>query len=56
MLQLVSWWEKFGRHVLRLQIVVLGVLSHDCSASICEKNWSLWDQVETKKRNTLSIL
>jgi len=56
MLQLVSWWEKFGRHVLRLQIVVLGVLSHDCSVSICEKNWSIWDKVETKKRNTLSIL
>lgn len=27
----------------------------DCSASICERNWSTWALIHTKKRNRLSV-
>jgi hypothetical protein len=56
MLAPVSWWEKFGRHIPKLQSLALKVLSQDCSSSVCERNWSCFNLVQTKKRNRLSFL
>ncbi|KAI3848040.1 hypothetical protein MKW92_026332 [Papaver armeniacum] len=37
-----------------LQRVAIRVLSATCSASGCERNWSIFEQVHTKRRNRLS--
>ena len=49
MLAPVSLWEKFGRHIPKLQSLALKVLSQDCSSSVCEWNWSCFNLVQTKK-------
>jgi hypothetical protein len=40
-LALVSWWEKFGRHVPKLQALALRVLSHYYNSLMCEHNWRI---------------
>ncbi|KAH7285060.1 hypothetical protein KP509_33G010500 [Ceratopteris richardii] len=50
----VSWWEKYGLSAPELRSVAIRVLSQDCSASPCERNWSTWALFHTKKRNRLS--
>ncbi|KAH7422450.1 hypothetical protein KP509_12G009000 [Ceratopteris richardii] len=36
--------------------LAIRILSQDCSASPCERNWSTWALFHTKKRNRLSTL
>jgi hypothetical protein len=36
-----------------LQKFAVRVLSQTCSASGCERNWSVFEQIHTKKRNCL---
>ena len=47
------WWMAFGAHVPELQKVAVSVLSQVSSASFCERNWSTFDFIHTKKRNRL---
>ena len=47
------WWMAFGAHVPVLQKVAVSVLSQVSSASFCERNWSTFDFIHTKKRNRL---
>jgi len=47
------WWLAFGPHVPELQKVAIRVLSQVTSASACERNWSTFDFIHTKKRNRL---
>ena len=47
------WWMAFGAHVPELQTVAVRVLSQVASASSCERNWSTFDFIHTKKRNRL---
>ena len=47
------WWLAFGSHIPKIQKVAVCVLSHVCSASACERNWSTFDFIHTKKRNRL---
>ncbi|MCO5603702.1 hypothetical protein L7F22_057853 [Adiantum nelumboides] len=49
----VSWWEKYGGDCPDLQHIALRVLSQDCSSGACERNWSLFAAIHTKKRNCL---
>ncbi|XP_075658935.1 uncharacterized protein LOC142628782 [Castanea sativa] len=49
----VSWWEQFGLGALDLQSFVIRVLSQCCSATGCERNWSTFEYVHSKKRNRL---
>ena len=37
-----------------MQRLALQILSQPCSASGCERNWSLFDAIHTKKRNKLT--
>jgi hypothetical protein len=48
-----NWWESFGSHCPQLQKLAIRVLSQTCSASGCERNWSVFERIHTKKRNRL---
>ncbi|MCO5592385.1 hypothetical protein L7F22_046387 [Adiantum nelumboides] len=51
----LSWWQNYGRQGLpQLCKLALRVLSQDCSAGACERNWSAYSLVHTKIRNRLS--
>ncbi len=50
MFQPIIRWEKYGKHASRLQHLEKCILSQDCSVSICERNWSTFYMVQTKKR------
>nr|XP_023900900.1 uncharacterized protein LOC112012749 [Quercus suber] len=49
----VSWWEQFGLGAPDLQSFAIRVLSQCCSATGCERNWSTFEYVHSKKRNRL---
>ncbi|KAI3963426.1 hypothetical protein MKW98_022848 [Papaver atlanticum] len=51
---LALWWNSYGDSSPELQRVVVRVLSATCSATGCERNWSIFEQVHTKRRNWLS--
>jgi hypothetical protein len=48
-----NWWESFGSHCPQLQRFAIRVLSQPCSASGCERNWSVFEKIHTKRRNRL---
>lgn len=48
------WWLSFGAHVPELQKVAIRVLSQVASAAACERNWSTFEFIHTKKRNRLA--
>ncbi|XP_062112826.1 uncharacterized protein LOC133823982 [Humulus lupulus] len=50
----VEWWDNFGDEVPELKSFATRVLGLTCSASACERNWSTFNQVHTKRRNRLS--
>ena len=47
------WWESFGSQTPQLQKFAIRVLSQTCSSSGCERNWSVFERIHTKKRNRL---
>ncbi|XP_076923830.1 uncharacterized protein LOC143586091 [Bidens hawaiensis] len=47
------WWRTYGIDTPLLQTFAMSVLSQTCSASPCERNWSTFDNLYTKKRNCL---
>ncbi|KAG5566685.1 hypothetical protein RHGRI_002291 [Rhododendron griersonianum] len=49
----VSWWGQFGGLVPELQRFAIRVLSQCCSATGCERNWSTFEFIHSKKRNRL---
>ncbi|CAI0430239.1 unnamed protein product [Linum tenue] len=48
-----DWWTSFGDEVPELQKFAIRVLSLTCSASGCERNWSAFERIHTKKKNSL---
>ncbi|XP_012573697.1 uncharacterized protein [Cicer arietinum] len=48
-----EWWTMYGNHVPHLQVVAIKILSLTCSFSGCERNWSTFEQIHSKKRNKL---
>ena len=48
-----EWWRLFGTDAHILQKLAIRLLSHIASSSGCEKNWSLFDRIHTKRRNKL---
>ncbi|KAM6565679.1 hypothetical protein CsatA_024807 [Cannabis sativa] len=50
----VDWWTQYGDGTPELQKFAIKVLGLTCSASGCERNWSTFNQVHTKKRNRLT--
>ncbi|RXH83426.1 hypothetical protein DVH24_005679 [Malus domestica] len=47
------WWERFGHKTPELTKFAIRVLSHTCSASGCERNWSTFSIIHTKRWNRL---
>jgi hypothetical protein len=50
----VAWWTTWGASPPNLAKFALRILSQLCSASHCERNWSLFEAIHTNKRNSLS--
>eukprot|EP00253_Pinus_taeda_P031911 PITA_31911 len=48
-----QWWEAFSGHCPELQKFAIRILSQTCSATGCERNWSLFERIHTNKRNCL---
>ncbi|XP_058179305.1 uncharacterized protein LOC131298048 [Rhododendron vialii] len=49
-----DWWASFGHDTPDLQKFAVKVLSLTCSSSGCERNWSVFEHIHTKKRNRLA--
>ena len=47
------WWQFYGPEVPELQRFAVRVLSQTSSASACERNWSSFNHIQSKKRNKL---
>ncbi|XP_019244884.1 PREDICTED: uncharacterized protein LOC109224804 isoform X2 [Nicotiana attenuata] len=47
----VEWWDQYGVETPELQTFAIKVLSLTCSSSGCERNWSVFEHIHTKKRN-----
>ncbi|XP_057418793.1 uncharacterized protein LOC130713003 [Lotus japonicus] len=48
-----QWWRMYGQSTPNLTKLAIKILSLTCSASGCERNWSVFEQIHTKKRNKL---
>lgn len=48
------WWEDYGATTPNLQQLAILILLQPCSASGCERNWSTFQNIHTKKRNRLT--
>ncbi|XP_055810478.1 uncharacterized protein LOC129880464 [Solanum dulcamara] len=51
----VEWWMQYGHNVPNLQQFAIRVRSLTCSSSGCERNWSVYEHIHTKKRNMLEL-
>ncbi|VFQ77378.1 unnamed protein product [Cuscuta campestris] len=48
-----DWWDSYGDEHPDLQKLAIRVLSLTCSSSGCERNWSAFEMVHTKRRNRM---
>lgn len=48
------WWKLYGTEVPILQKMAMRILSLTSSSSGCERNWSTFDLIHTKRRNRLT--
>ncbi|XP_035833408.1 uncharacterized protein LOC118482061 isoform X2 [Helianthus annuus] len=48
-----EWWRLFGGDVPELQSFAIRILSQTTSSSGCERNWSVFERIHTKRRNRL---
>ncbi|XP_028112447.1 uncharacterized protein LOC114310603 [Camellia sinensis] len=51
---LSDWWSSYGHDAPELQQFAIKVLNLTCSSSGCEKNWSVFEHLHSKKRNRLA--
>ncbi|CAO2210623.1 unnamed protein product [Urochloa humidicola] len=49
-----KWWGNYGTQVPVLQRMATRILSLTSSSSGCERNWSCFEGIHTKKRNKLT--
>ncbi|KAK6142016.1 hypothetical protein DH2020_016197 [Rehmannia glutinosa] len=49
-----DWWSTYGSSAPNLQKFAIKVLNLICSASGCERNWSIFEHIHSKKRNRLA--
>ncbi|CAN6454081.1 unnamed protein product [Victoria cruziana] len=47
------WWSSFEMEMPNLKMLAIRILSQTCSATGCERNWSVFEQIHSKKRNRL---
>nr|KAJ0190830.1 hypothetical protein LSAT_V11C800390750 [Lactuca sativa] len=49
----VDWWDSYGDDTPELKNFAMRILSLTCSSSGCERNWSAFEMVHSKRRNRL---
>lgn len=49
------WWQQFGSHAPELQHIAVRLLSQISSACACERNWSSFDFIHSRRRNQLHV-
>nr|KAJ0206925.1 hypothetical protein LSAT_V11C500243910 [Lactuca sativa] len=49
-----DWWGAFGSSTPNQNFFAIKVLSLTCGATSCERNWSVFQHLHTKKRNRLA--
>ncbi|KAL6511720.1 hypothetical protein OROGR_021317 [Orobanche gracilis] len=49
----LDWWGAFGGNTIELTMFAKRVVGLCCSSSGCERNWSTFEFIHTKKRNRL---
>ncbi|XP_074353073.1 uncharacterized protein LOC141692245 isoform X1 [Apium graveolens] len=49
-----AWWSSYGKHTPELQNFAIRILGLTCSSSGCERNWSVFEHLHSKKRNRLA--
>ncbi|GLJ48279.1 hypothetical protein SUGI_1019210 [Cryptomeria japonica] len=47
------WWMSYGAQNPELQCFAIRILSQGANSSACERNWSCFDHIHSKKRNKL---
>ena len=50
-----QWWQQFGSHAPELQHIAVRLLSQISSACACERNWSSFDFIHSRRRNQLKV-
>jgi hypothetical protein len=53
MILIDMWWNTFGHEVPNVKKWAIKILSQTASSSGCERNWSVFERIHTKKRNRL---
>lgn len=48
-----QWWSSHGSDSPNLRVLAMRILSLTCSSSACERNFSVFQQIHTKKHNRL---
>nr|XP_043633301.1 uncharacterized protein LOC122604472 [Erigeron canadensis] len=48
-----EWWKLFGGEAPELQRFAVRILSQTSSSSGCERNWSVFERIHTKRKNRL---
>ncbi|XP_075659224.1 uncharacterized protein LOC142629126 [Castanea sativa] len=48
-----EWWKLFGSCAPTLQKFAIRILSQTAASSGCERNWSAFEQIHSKRRNRL---
>lgn len=51
---LAAWWQQHGISSLELQRIAVRILSQTCSSFGCEHNWSIFDQIYSRRHNRLA--
>ncbi|KAI3520133.1 hypothetical protein L1887_09357 [Cichorium endivia] len=49
----IDWWDSYGAETPELRNFAMRILSLTCSSSGCERNWSAFEMVHSKRRNRL---
>ena len=53
---IADWWESYGASTPDLQRLAIKILSLTCSSSACERNWSAFEQVNTKLEGNNKVI
>ncbi|XP_031283806.1 uncharacterized protein LOC116142517 [Pistacia vera] len=48
-----EWWRTYGYSTPQLQEFAIKILSQTSTSSGCERNWSVFERIHTKRRNRL---
>ncbi|VFQ62748.1 unnamed protein product [Cuscuta campestris] len=49
----IDWWDASGGFTIELQTLVKRIVGLCCTSSGCERNWSTFEHIHSKKRNRL---